>query len=90
MEYAHTGVATASDDRLHFVDAQGSPLNISSTRLATVDFGDFSLKEEFIVASITSSLLSLGKLMKHGWNLQKVDNSLHLVRADKAMQAVRN
>ena len=85
MEDAHTGVATASDDRLRFVDAQGSPLNISSTRLATVDFGDFSLKEEFIVASITSPLLSLGKLMKHGWNLQKVDNSLHLVKADKAI-----
>ena len=85
MEYAHTGVATASDDRLRFGDAQGSPLNISSTRLATVDFGDFSLKEEFIVASITSPLLSLGKLMKHGWNLQKVDNSLHLVKADKAI-----
>ena len=90
MEYAHIGVATASDDRLRFVDAQGSPLNISSTRLATVDFGDFSLKEEFVAASITISLLLLGKLMKHGWNLQKVDNSLHLVRADKAMQAVRD
>ena len=58
-------------------------MNISSTRLATVDFGGFSLKEEFIVASITSPLLSLGKLMKHGWNLEKLDNGLHLVKSDK-------
>ena len=58
--------------KLRFVDAQGCALNISSTRLATVDFGGFSLKEEFIVASITSPLLSLGKLMKHGWSLQKI------------------
>ena len=64
---------------------QGSDLSISSTRLATVDFGDFSLKEEFILASITSPLLSLGKLMKHGWNLQKIDNNLHLVKAEKAI-----
>ena len=70
---------------MHFVDAQGSPLNVSSTRLATVDFGDFALKEEFIVASITSPLLSLGKLMKHGWNLQKVNDELHLVKGDKAI-----
>ena len=70
MEYGHAGVPTALDDRLRFVDAQGSPLNVSSTRLATVDFGDFALKEEFIVASITSPLLSLGKLMKHGWNIE--------------------
>jgi hypothetical protein len=70
---------------LRFVDAQGCPLDISSTRLATVDFGDFSLKEEFIVASITSPLLSLGKLMKHGWNLQKFGDELHLVKGDKAI-----
>ena len=85
MEYGHAGVPTASDDRLRFVDAQGSTLNVSSTRLATVDFGDFALKEEFIVASITSPLLSLGKLMKHGWNLQKVNDELHLVKGDKAI-----
>ena len=85
MEYASTGVATALDDRLRFVDAQGCPLDISSTRLATVDFGNCSLKEEFIVASITSPLLSLGKLMKHGWNLQKFGDELHLVKGDKAI-----
>ena len=79
LEYSNTGVALASDNKLRFVDAEGSPLNISSTRLATVDFGGFCLKEEFIVASITSPLLSLGKLMKHGWSLEKLDNGLHLV-----------
>jgi hypothetical protein len=72
LAYARAGVATTSDEKLRFVDAQGCALNISSTRLATVDFGGFSLKEEFIVASITSPLLSLGKLMKHGWSLQKI------------------
>ena len=51
LEYAEAGVAMTPDDKLRFVDAQGSPLSISSTRLATVDFGDFALKEEFIVAS---------------------------------------
>ena len=45
MEYAHAGTAMPSDDRLRFVDAQGSPLNVSSTRVATVDFEGFSLKK---------------------------------------------
>ena len=85
LEYAEAGVAMTPDDKLRFVDAQGSPLSISSTRLATVDFGDFALKEEFIVASITSPLLSLGKLMKHGWNLQKLGNELHLVKGNKSV-----
>ena len=49
----------ADGQRLRFVDAQGSPLNISSTPVATVDFGGFSLTEEFIVTSITSPLLHL-------------------------------
>jgi len=60
LAYARAGVATASDEKVHYVDAQGCPLNMSSARLATVDFGGFSLTEGFIVASIISPLLSLG------------------------------
>ena len=85
LQYARAGVATPPDERLRFVDARGCPLNISSARVATVDFGDISLKEEFIVASITSPLLSLGKLMKHGWSLQSLHDGLHLVKAEKAI-----
>eukprot|EP00435_Cladocopium_sp_Y103_P018044 s405_g4.t1 len=85
LEYAEVSTAKAPDGSLRFLDAQGSPLSISSTGVATVDFDGFSLKEEFIVASITSPLLSLGKLMKHGWSLQELDDGLHLVKDDKAI-----
>eukprot|EP00435_Cladocopium_sp_Y103_P024926 s1404_g6.t1 len=85
LEYASAGIATTSGNKLHFVDAQGSPLNISSTRFATVDLVGFSLREEFTLASITSPLLSLGKLMKHGWNLERRDSEPYLVKADKAI-----
>ena len=78
LDYAAVGTSHCPDQRMRFVDAQGSPLNISSTRIATVDFGDFCLKEEFIVASITSPLISLGKLMKHGWSLKELGHGLHL------------
>ena len=56
---AKVGDAKRPGQRLRFVDAQGSPLTISSTPVATVDFGGFSLTEEFIVTSITSPLLHL-------------------------------
>ena len=36
-----------------FVDAQGAPLTIQSTRIANVQFGDVTFRERFIVSDIT-------------------------------------
>lgn len=85
LSYASVGSPTSAGDKPRFVDAQGVPLNISSTRLATVDLGGFGLKEEFLIASITSPLLSLGRLMKHGWTLDKTDSGLYLTKGNNSI-----
>ena len=54
-----------------FVDAQGCPLVIESTRLATVQFGDVSFREKFIVADVTAPLIALGHIIRSGWNLMQ-------------------
>ena len=41
-----------------FVDAQGAPLTIQSTRIANVQFGDVTFRERFTVSDITCPLLS--------------------------------
>ena len=41
--------------------------NISSTRLATVDFGGFSLKEEFIVCGINHKSFAFTWKIDEAW-----------------------
>ena len=42
------------DPSTTFVDAQGVPLSVESTRIATVQFGDVCFKEKFIIADVTT------------------------------------
>ena len=51
--------------------------------MATVELHGVTIKEEFIVASVTTPLLSLGKLMKQGWNLHTDASGLQLCKSDK-------
>ena len=71
--FGEVGRAVRPGQHVVYVDAQGDPLNIANTRKATVDCGDTSLEEEFLIASVTSPLLSLGRLMKQGWIINTDD-----------------
>ena len=76
--FGEVGRAVRPGQHVVYVDAQGDPLNIANTRKATVDCGDTLLEEEFLIASVTSPLLSLGRLMKQGWIINTDDAGPHL------------
>ena len=59
LRFSGVGTACPSPNTT-FVDAQGSPLAVESTRLATVQFGDVIFREKFIVADVTTPLIALG------------------------------
>ena len=59
LHFSEVGTA-CPDPSTTYVDAQGSPLTIESTRLATVQFGNVQFREKFIIADITTPLLALG------------------------------
>ena len=66
-----------------YVDAQGAPLDVRSTRLADVRLGDVIFRERFIVSDITCPLLSLGTVLRSGWNIMHVDGSPCLGKDDR-------
>ena len=52
-----------------FVDAQGCPLAVSSTPVATLHFGSVVFKEKVIVADVTMPLIAHGNIIRSGWSL---------------------
>ena len=76
------------DPSTTFVDAQGVPLSVESTRIATVQFGDVCFKEKFIIADVTSPLIALGHVIRSGWNLVQRDGKPCLVKDDKVIQVL--
>ena len=71
-----------------FVDAQGAPLTIQSTRIANVQFGDVTFRERFIVSDITCPLLSLGSILRSGWNVLQCDGAPYLVKDGKYIEVL--
>ena len=71
-----------------YVDAQGAPLDVRSTRLADVRFGDVIFRERFIVSDITCPLLSLGTVLCSGWNIMHVDGNPCLVKDDRKIDVL--
>ena len=71
LEYAHIGL---HDETFHkdsaYVDAQGKPINVRGARIAEVQLGSVRFKERFIIAAVTSPLISMGRLLKDGWCLE--------------------
>jgi hypothetical protein len=65
-----------------YVDAQGVPLTVQSTRLANVQFGDVTFKERFIVKDVTCPLLSLGSVLRGGCNIMHIDGTPYSVKDD--------
>lgn len=83
--YGNVGVEVGQHEP-QFIDAQGSPLHVHSTRIAKVIFGDVVLKERFIVTDVNIPILALGHLVRAGWSLQANGNEQHLVKGNKSFK----
>jgi len=79
LKFSYIGDEGPKPD-VNYVDAQGATLDLKSTRLANVQFGDVIFKEKFIVSDITCPLLSLGDVLRVGWNIIHIDGSPRLVK----------
>ena len=86
LEYAHIGL---HDESFHkdsaYVDAQGKPINVRGARIAEVQLGSVRFKERFIIAAVTSPLISMGRLLKDGWCLENNGGTMKLVRAGRSI-----
>ena len=83
--YGNVGVEVGQHES-QFIDAQGSPLHVHSTRVAKVTFGDVVLKERFIVTDVSIPILALGHLVRAGWSLQSNGREQHLVKGSKSFK----
>ena len=75
-----------ADPSSTYVDAQGCPLAVESTRVATLQLGDIAFKEKFIVADVMTPLVALGHIIRAGWNLVQGENGPCLVKGSKCIQ----
>ena len=85
LSFSGIGIPKQGPEDLKFVDAQGSPLAVSECLTALVDLGGIRLKEDFIIASVTAPLLSLGKLLRNGWSLNTNDTGMSLTKGAKSI-----
>ena len=76
------GWSDASDVDRH---AQGKPINVRGARIAEVQLGSVRFKERFIIAAVTSPLISMGRLLKDGWCLENNGGAMKLVRAGRSI-----
>ena len=81
LSFADVGVPCNHDGSL-FVDAQGNPLEIDSTRLARVRLGNVVFKVKFIVSGVTTPLLSLGSVLRGGWSIYNESGGQWLTKDD--------
>ena len=86
LEFAHIGL---HDETFHkdsaYVDAQGKPINVRGARIAEVQLGTVRFKERFIIAAVTSPLISMGRLLKDGWCLENNGGTMKLVRGNRCI-----
>ena len=85
LEYAAIGHKDPTFDKSSFIDAQGKPISVREARIAEVQFGSVVFKERFIIAPVTSPLISMGRLLRDGWCLQNSGDSMFLVRNGKSI-----
>ena len=86
-KYAAVGIGGPKLDTC-FVDAQGTPLNVQTTRLANIQFGDVIFRERFIMSDVTCPLLSLGNVLRAGWSVVHVDGVPCLTKGDKQIEVL--
>ena len=81
--YGNVGVG---QHEAQFIDAQGPPLRVHSTRVAKVIFGDVTLKECFLVTDVSIPILALGHLVRAGWSLQSNGQEQYLMKGHKSFK----
>ena len=80
LEYANIGSHDTDFKSSSFIDAQGNPIDVRGARIAEVRFGSVVFRERFIIAAVTSPLISMGRLLKDGWGLHTEAGNMTLVR----------
>ena len=83
--YGTVGIEVGQHEA-QFIDAQGSPLHVHSTRFAKVTFGDVTLKERLLVTDVGIPILALGHLVRAGWSLQSNGQERYLMKGHKYFQ----
>jgi hypothetical protein len=68
-----------------YVDAQGNPITIHDSRVADVKFGSITFREKFVVANVTTPLLSMGRLLKDGWSVSHEGGQMRLVKNKRSV-----
>ena len=72
-------------------DCQGNALGVAGTKKAEIIVRDNEdeeaiLRQDFLISDVTNCILSLGALMKKGWNIQRTsDIQLMLVSPDATL-----
>ena len=83
--YGNVGTEVGQHEA-QFIDAQGSPLHVHSTRVAKVPFGNVVLKERFIVTDVSIPILGLGHLVRARWSLQADGRKQFLVKGSQSLK----
>ena len=71
-----------------YVDAQGCPLDVATTRIATLQFGDVAFTEKFIIADVTTPLVALGHIIRSVWSLVQSELGPCLVKDYHSIQVL--
>lgn len=86
---SHSSVGTSGPaPSLTYVDVQGCPLNVATTRITTLQFGDVAFKVKFITASVTTPLIALGHIIRSGWRLVQSELGPCFVKGDRSIQVL--
>ena len=72
-------------------DCQGNSLGVSGTKRAEIvvhvmDATEAILRQEFLISDVTNSILSLGGLMKKGWNIKRENDNILQVSPDGTLE----
>ncbi len=72
-------------------DCQGNSLGVSGTKRTEIvakdlDSTEAILRQEFLISDVTNCILSLGGLMKKGWNIKRENDNILLVSPDGTLE----
>ena len=70
LEYANVGCVDKSFDGSSYIDAQRKPIQSMVQGLQKYVLALLFFRERFIIAAVTSPLISVGRLLEDGWHLQ--------------------
>ena len=81
LDCANLDHAVAVDTASRFVDAQGAQIQLRGRRVAEVCLGnDVIIKEQFMVETVTGPIICLGRLLRSGWDISRINGELRLCK----------